>query len=95
MQADAAHAAAVLERQSYSLFIFRGDEIIGTAVDVLDNERKPKEGWVCEHVCYGLSTCIDDAKAQVGWMPKHDVSPFSANAYERTPPMLASPSTAS
>jgi hypothetical protein len=69
MQADAAHAATVLEGQDYFLFVFRGDVCIETFVDVLDNERKLKlkEGWVCEHVCYGRATCIDDAKAQVGW----------------------------
>jgi hypothetical protein len=69
MQTDAAHAATVLERQDYFLFVLRGDVPIGTSVHILDNERKLKfqEGWVCEHVCYGGATCVDDAKAQVGW----------------------------
>jgi len=69
MQADAAHAATVLERQNYPPFGFWGDVAIGTSVDILDNERKPKfkEGLVCEHVCYGRATFIDDAKAQVRW----------------------------
>jgi len=59
----------VLERQDYFLFVFQGDVPIGTFVDVLDDERELmlKEGWVCEHVCYGRATCIDDVKAQVGW----------------------------
>jgi len=69
MQADAAHAATVLERQNYFLLVFRGNVSIETFVDVLDNKRKLKlnEGWVCEHICYGCTTCIEDAKAQVRW----------------------------
>lgn len=69
MQADAAHAAMVSERPDYFPFVFQGDVSIGTSVDVLDNEREPKfkKGSVCEHAFYGRATCIDDAKAQVGW----------------------------
>jgi hypothetical protein len=47
---------------------------------------------MCQHVCNWRAICTDEAKTQVGWRPKYQVSPSLANVCEFVPPPFAIPS---
>ena len=87
IEGDAANLVTVLECQHYSLFIFRGEAMNPAAI--LNDERERR--GICQHVCYGCSTCTNKAKMQVRSRPKYEVPPPSADMRGLVPPPFVAP----
>ena len=86
-KADPAHAIAVPEGKYDSLIVCW--VAMFSASEVIDNDGKWRR--MRQHIFYRCSMCAKETKTEVGWGPKHEVSPSSANVRELVPPTFAVP----
>jgi hypothetical protein len=57
---------------------------------IMVNDEWKRRG-MCQHVCYGRSTCTDEAETKVGWGSEYEGSPSSANLHGLIPPTFLAP----